>query len=397
MKRSNWAIFLTAIILMSSNVTSGTVFAESSPLEATSSDPLLPPFLNGELTPFRKSVLRESLDQLNQQAETLLKNKQDDQAFQVWYRELRLRKYLGVEEEIQSLARVGKIAWERNRVQDIKIITKRLEAIQRELETKKQITSERLLLFLQAYQTVHSIDDLLAINLLRLDLAQKAQNTQAEEESLEVIGKVYLAKFDYPKAAEIYESVLKKAQSASNSLKEEEYLQKLADIYDQNSQPQKAIVSKEQLLKTYTQKQEFNLLIGLTISLGRDYESLKNYQKASENYQNAFKLAWPLEYFSLADEALTALAELYSKNQQSDYALSIYRSLIEVQHSSYNYYGLMQTYNKIGDIYLNNKEYSLALNSFQEGLTIAKSLKHQVDLFENKINKVQEASNQNRS
>jgi len=54
---------------------------------------------------------------------------------------------------------------------------------------------------------------------------------------------------------------------------------------------------------------------------------------------------------------------------------------------------LMQTYNKIGDIYVNNKQYTIALNYFQEGLKLAQTLKYQVDFFEDKIKKVQDNKN----
>jgi len=389
MKSSNLAICLLTVFIFSPSLFREPVLAQS--VDSNTRDPLLPPFLNGELTPFRQRMLRESLDQLNKQAETLLKNKQPDQAFALWYREIKLRHYLGTKEEIQSLGRVGKIAWDNNRSQDIKIIISKLQEVQENLGTQKQLTPENLTLLLQAYQNVHSLDDLLVIQQMRLKLVEK--NSPAEEEILEGIGEVYLAKFDYTQAAQIYESLVQNVESRSETLKESEYLAKLADIYEQNNQPQNAIINKEKLINTYTTNKQYDLLVNLLISIGHDYEELKNYPKASENYQNAFKLAWSLEYLGSSEEALTDLANLYSKNQQFDYALTTYNSLIAVQKKSYNYYGLMQTYNKIGDIYVNNKQYTIALNYFQEGLKLAQTLKYQVDFFEDKIKKVQDNKN----
>jgi tetratricopeptide (TPR) repeat protein len=386
MKYLNWTIL--AILLMAPVLSSKSTLAEPTPLKLNANDPLLPPMLDGKLTPFRERLLRESCEKLNQQAQILLNKAQADKAFTLWYRELNLRHYLGIKEEIESLGRVGKIAWDNNRPNDIKIITKKLQSIQADLENNKQINLQTLDLLFNAFQNVHSLDDLLLVQQRKLDLVEK--DSLAQEADLEATAKIYLAKFDFPEAAKIYEILLKKVQSRSDSVKEAEYLQKLTEIYDQQSQPTSSIVNKERLAIIYGQKQQFNLLVSLLISIGNDYRSLKDYPRAVENYQKAFNLAWSLKYLGFAEEALGNIADLYAQNKQFDYALSAYRSLIVIQKKSYNYYGLMQSYDKMGDIYFANQNYNLALDCYKNSLKFAQSLKYQTDVLIKKIQKTQQ-------
>ncbi len=393
MKYLNWSVL--AILLMVPVLFLKSAVAEPSHLESNISDPLLPPMLDGKLTPFRERLLGESCQRLDQQAQDLLKKGQPDKAFELWYREINLRHYLGLKEEIESLGRIGKIAWDNNRTVDIKIITKKLKSIQTNLETKKQINLETLDLLFNAFENLHSLDDLLLIQQRKLDLIEK--NSLLEEAALESTAKIYLDKFDYPDAAKIYEILLKKVQSRSDSVKEAEYLTKLSEIYDQDSQPNSSIVNKERLVNIYSQSGQTNLLVSLLISLGNDYKSLKDYPKANENYQKAFNLAWSLKYLGFSEEALTDIADLYVQTKQFYYALSAYRSLIVVQRKSYNYYGLMQTYNKMGDIYFDNQNYNSALDCFKNSLKFARSLKYQTDEYAKKIQKTQKMIDQKRS
>ena len=91
---------------------------------------------------------------------------------------------------------------------------------------------------------------------------------------------------------------------------------------------------------------------------------------------------------------MNKLAKLYRDNDQKDYALRIYNELIKVQQQSYNYYGLMQAYDLIGQIYLEEKNYQQALSYFKQALTIAGTLKYQEDYFYSQIQKVNEQMRQ---
>jgi tetratricopeptide (TPR) repeat protein len=396
-KRAN-LIFLFTILTVKFTehcLNPNAVYAQSyppNPLEIQTLDPLLPS-IKRELRPFERSLLRDELDKLNAQANAQLQVGNDEQAFTIWYRELRLRRALGTLEEIQALGRVGGIAWEKTRTQDVRIINNRLIVIQQETEAKKTLNPELLTAFAQAYQQIHSLNDSLDIYQKILANARTEKDKVAEEESLNTLGQLYLAKFDYADAAVVYEELLNIAQAQNNAFNEGIYLQQLANIYTQAIQPGNAVKIKERLAENYLRNKKLTLLTNLKIALGSDYQALKQPEQANQNYQEAFSLAWSLQQFGAAAEALKKLADLYKAYEQDDYALKIYQELITVEQQSYNYYGQMQAYDQMGQIYLKQKNYSQALSAFQKGLEIARFLKYDEGYFQGQIEQV----NQQRS
>ena len=342
------------------------------PLEIPLEDPLLPS---------EKRKLRQKLDQLNAEAQAELEDGNDELAFEIWYRELRVRRVLGRLEEISALGRVGEIAWNRTRTEDVQIISKRLTTLQELSEKEDTLSPELLMALADAYEKLHALDDSLGIYNRVLNNARKAQDPIAEEKALKRLGELYLAKFDYPQAAPIYEELLARAQATSNTLEEGVYLQILAEIYSRSLQPKNASGIKEKLAENYLLNQKIELIPPLKISIGQDYEALDKPEMASQNYQEAYSLAWSLQLFGAAGEALTQLGKLYQSYEQDDYALQIYQNLIQVEQLSYNYYGLMRTYEKIGQIYLENQQYEQALAFFEQGLILAQSLNYKQDDF----------------
>ncbi|WP_267382893.1 tetratricopeptide repeat protein [Cyanobacterium sp. uoEpiScrs1] len=353
---------------------------ELNPLATITEDPLLPS-VPRPLTPFEQRKLREELNTLNTEAQTQLHMGNDNIAFEIWYRELRLRRVLGRLEEIESLGRVGEIAWNRTRTKDVRVINKRLITLQ-ELSEKEDTLSPALLRRLaDAYKKLHALDNSLIIYQKVLNNARQDNDFIAEESAIKKLGQLYLSKFDYPKAAPIYEDLLKRSQTRKNTLEEGVYLQILAKIYSRSLQPQNAAKIKEKLVKNYLLSQELKLIPPLKIAIGKDYEALGEPEIASKNYQEAYSLAWSFQLFGAAAEALTKLGQLYQNYDQNDYALQIYKNLIQVEQLSYNYYGLMKAYERIGHIYMVNQQYELALGFFRKGLIIAQAINYKQNNF----------------
>ncbi|MFM7580549.1 MAG: tetratricopeptide repeat protein, partial [Microcystaceae cyanobacterium] len=168
------------------------------------------------------------------------------------------------------------------------------------------------------------------------------------------------------------------------------YLQKLARIYQQAAEPENAVRIKEQLVQRHIKDQKLDLVADLKIALGDDYEKLKQSEKASQNYQSAYSIAWSLQQFGAAGLALKKLANLYQTYQQPNYALQIYQKLLRVEQQSYNYYGLMKTYEQIAQLYRTAKQYDPALVAYQQALALARSLQYteQETYFLNQIQAV---------
>ncbi|AFZ20734.1 tetratricopeptide repeat protein [Allocoleopsis franciscana] len=363
------------------------------PLEITKPDPLLPRLpKRGTLSPEAQSRLRTAIDELDAQAVALYQEKKVDEAFDVWYRGLRLRRALGRVEEVQALGRVGEIAWQNTRKFDTQVITRRLQEIQKEAEDQKALNLELLRTLGQAYQQVRFPEP--AVKVYQQILAQERQqgDTQAQETTLKTLAQLNMDWFNYPQAAAIYEELLTQAQSRGDRVNELAYLEQLVYIYNKSQQPENALRMKQKLAVTYPPTDP--RVPALKIAIATDYEALNQPDPASQNYQDAYKLAWALRQWAYASEALQKLAALYHSHNQSDSALQVYDVLLKTQQQSYNFYGLMNTYDKMGQIYLEQKKYSQALDVFQRGMQLAKSLQYQENYFAEQIERVSRQSSQ---
>ncbi|MGK7938463.1 MAG: tetratricopeptide repeat protein [Xenococcaceae cyanobacterium] len=378
------------------------------PLEIIEPDPLLPPpEIDRPLTSLEKRLIRETNTVLNNQAQSELAAGNKDEAFALWYRELRLQRALGITEEITALGRVGEIAWQQNLSQELNIISDRLLVIQQEITTEDTIDIQLLKSLGQAYQQVRDLDHAVIIYQQILQNNQQEDNFLEEQKNLETLGELYLAQFAYIQAANIYEELLKSVQNEqsqtalndneytytsqtdTNSLREENYLNQLVEIYTRLPQPDKSIEIKQKLLKKYLDEQKTEQLAALKISLAKDYQNLKQPKKAQTYYEEAFSLAWSLQQLAIAEESLKKLALLYQDYQQPNAALEIYQQLIKVHQKAYSYYNLMNTYSQIGQIYEQLNDNQQALNAYKKGLELAQSLNYRIEYFQEKIKQLE--------
>jgi tetratricopeptide (TPR) repeat protein len=358
----------------------------ANPLEITTPDILLPknqPLNEQEILQFKAS-----LDELNSQATTQLRSGNKLAAYDLWHRELRLRRQLGALEELAALARVGGIAWEDNQKAEVQLITKRLQAIQQQAQTQVPLDLALLQSLGQAYQQVRVLAPAINVYQLILTSSQQQQNQPKVVEARNALAELYLDWFDYPKAAENYEELLKLSQQQVDVGNQLIYLQRLADIYTKAKQPENAIRIKQQLIEIYLKQQTVDKLPALKMAIASDYEAINQPDKASQNYQEAYQLAISQQHFADASAALDKLGALYYSHNQPDAALQIYETLLEVEKQSYDFYGLMNTYDHIGQIYLAQRNLDLAKAAFQAGLDLATSLKYQENYFSSQIERV---------
>ena len=356
------------------------------PLEITTPDLLLPrnqPLNEQELLQFKAS-----LDQLNSQATTQLRSGNKLAAYDIWHRELRLRRQLGALEEVAALARVGGIAWEDNQKAEVKLITQRLQAIQQQAQNQVPVDLALLQSLGQAYQQVRVIAPAIDVYQQILTSSQQQQNQPKVVETLNSLAELYLDWFDYPKAAENYEQLLKLSQQQVDVRNQLIYLQQLADIYDKAKQPANSIRIKQQLIEIYLKQQTVDKLPPVKIAIASDYEAINKPDEASQNYQEAYQIAVSQQHFADAGAALNKLGALYYSHNHPDAALQIYQTLLEVEQQSYDFYGLMNTYDHIGQIYLAQRNFDQAKAAFQQGLDLANSLKYQENYFASQIERV---------
>ncbi len=370
-----------------------------SPLEINPPDPLLPPSAKKQpLTPEEQTTLATELDKLDQAALVTLQAGDRDTAFEIWFRELRLRRYLGNLAEIQALAKVGAIAYNESAHAETHYITARLQAIQKQLSTNKSGDLDLWRSLGDAYAQVREPKLALEADQQVLTLVRQEQDKQGEVETLNKIAELHLSWFDYTQAAATYQELLKLDQIQSDQTQTLTYLKQLAYIYTQAKLPETANQVWEKLVKIHSDSGNLGLVPPCKLAIAANYESLaqKNPEllvKALNTYQDAFTIAWEQQEYDYASDALNKLITIYRLQKQMDSALTTSQILLETEKLAHNHYGLMETYDQIGDIYLAQKDYSQALSYFQQGLGIAQELKYNETHFNQKIAKLRSQRN----
>lgn len=370
----------------------------SNPLELKTPDPLLPGGLNRPLSEAEKQTLRAALDQLNNEASAKLSSGDTLGAFNIWNRELRLRRALGLLEEVQALGRVGNIAWVQNQSVQLRFITNRLSAIQAQLQQplKNQVTlperSQILPALGIAFQQVRSPGLALNVYQQMLTEARSRQDAAAELNLLNTIGQLHLSWFDYPKAIATYTELLNLAKSRNDAANVELNLVQLAYVHEQANQPAQAATFQQQLIDRYqTNPQQALFVAPLKIRQADNFTASKQLDAAERTYREAFEVAQPLGQLAYASDALQKLGALYRSNNRLDAALQVYEYLASVQQQAYDSFGVMEAYDQIGQIQLQRKAATEATNAFRQGLEIANRLnfKDRVDYFTEQIQKIQ--------
>ena len=365
-----------------------------SPLEITTPDPLLPNLANKrELTPVELQKLKTDLDELNQEAQKILQGEDNKKAFEIWNRELRLRRFLGLLAEVEALSRVGEISVNENEREEVQYISQRLQVIQSDMLKQKSTDLQLWKSLANAYQKLRLYKLAISAYEQILILGKQQQDSFAEIETLKNIGELHLSWFDYNQAANVYQKLLNLAINQGDKTNELVYLQQLAYIYTQGKQHQLAIDILNKLVEISTNEQNLTQIPTLKLAIAANYEFLAkenpNFrQQAFDNYQEAYTIAWKLEQYARAGEALNKLIALYRSQKQITAALETSQILIETETLANNFYGLMSAYNQIGNLYLERREYAKALTAFEKGLKIAQELKYQESYFTKQIEKL---------
>lgn len=364
------------------------------PLELTEPDPLLPGGLKRPLSEAERQRLRPALDQLNEQATAQLRSSNTIEAFNLWNRELRLRRALGFLEEVRALGRVGDQAWKQNLPTQVRPITLRLQAIQKQLQAPLKNQgglSERAQVLPAlgiAYQQVRSPGLALSVYQQILSEARQRKDTLAEVNLLNSIGQLHLSWFDYPNAIATYTELLNLSKSRNDQPNTLLNLVQLAYTHEQAKQPAQAAVYQRQVIETYQKNQQPEPIPALKIKLADQYAASGQLDLAEKTYQDAFELAQPLFQLAYASDALQKLGRLYRSNNRLESALQVYEYLASVQQQAYDVYGVMDAYDQIGQLQLQRKAYPEAIAAFRQGLEVATQLNYRTEYFNEQIQKI---------
>ena len=370
------------------NLESPDIFSPN-PLESTEPDPLLPnPPSSGILTGEKREELSQELDQLNIEATALLGAGETTKAFETWNRELRLRRYLGKAEELAALSRVAEIAWNNTQKLQVQWITKRLEILQPEIQEEEPPNLELLQALGSAFNIVRAKDPAVEVYQQVIVEARKQEDVATLKQALTAIGEIHLNWLDYDNAAIAYEELLEVQQQSDLEISEIDTtnpavngnfekvntLEQLAFIYNQGGKPLQAIIAKERLVDFYEGQQNIAEVPEIKISIGEDYEELGRLNLASQYYQEAYNIAQSIQQFLVASDALENLAALYLSQDEKEAAIEIYKVQLLMDQQFVNVYGMMETYDRMGQVYAQLKAFGLAISSFQRGLELSRQL-----------------------
>jgi tetratricopeptide (TPR) repeat protein len=166
------------------------------------------------------------------------------------------------------------------------------------------------------------------------------------------------------------------------------YLERLAFMYDQLQRPSDAIRIKQSLVAYYQAIADIPETTALYIALGNDFTATDEVASAEQSYVSAYALAWEAKQFYRAGEAIDRLAELYDREARYDDALKTYRIAIDIDAISNDRYGLMVTYDTIGQLYQRLNAYAQALDAYQRGLEVAQQISSRTSYFQFQIDTV---------
>jgi tetratricopeptide (TPR) repeat protein len=365
------------------------------PLELRTPDPLLPRTdRRRRLTDAERAALSVALEQLNTAAAAKLQAGDRVGAFEIWYRELRLRRYIGPLSEVQALGRVGAISWQQNSRPDVQIITNRLQIIQQEVQKQPRVELDLLRSLATAYQQVNAPQLAVGVYEQILAVARSQPDATTVEATLLTLAEMNMSYFDYIKAADNYRELLRLAEERSDRVKQIAYLKQLAYIYDQGKQYQMAIKTKQQLIELSLNEQDLIQVGELQLSIGTNYEALGLLEQAAQNYQEAYISAYKREMFNRAAEALQKMANLFQSNNQTQQALSVYQILVSVNALAKDAYGMMNAYDQMGKLFLSLNDLNQAIDAFQKGLEIARQLQYREAYFSQQIEQVNQLAPQ---
>lgn len=373
----SWLLILTIIFI------SDPIFAQgrrNNPINQNVRDELLPRRTNN-LTQEEREELRIALEELSQEAKNQWELGNNDEAFEIWYRQIRLTRFLGVREEIEIIDEVGAIAWERGRGDDVNFLSERLSVLEGENTTDNRLNPQFLPYFLDAYETLRDVDSLLSLRSQLLRVAREENNEEEIKTNLKSLGGLYVSKFDYFSAKPIYEELLTLAREERDFIAESNYLRRLSQINGAILEPENAVDYKKQLIANYVRNNNLRAVALVEISIGDDYRLLDNPEDAAAFYQEAFNTAWSQEQFAIATDALKRLGNLYQEYDQLDSALVIYDELIKLQQQAYDYFGLMETHENIGLIHQEKQNIPQARDSLMRALQIAQEINYRQEYY----------------
>lgn len=353
-------------------------------------DPLLPdPPVARPLSPLERSALERELNQLDQQATDLLEAGNTGDAFDLWLREVRLRRLLGLEAELAALQRVGQRAWDEGQTLTIQLLTARLDAIRNGLLEESPLNLEYLEETAQTYEILGDPERAIALYQELADIALTAEDLTTYQAFLEATARVQRGWFYFTEATQTYEQL---AQLATEPDQIVQFLEAAADQAIQAERYQQALDLQMRLLAQYQASTDWAERIPqLRLGIAETYLALGQPEEAGTTYQRAYQEAIVLQQFEQAISAIEGLVGIYRDRNRYEEVIYLYRQQLLVARQAYDAYRILETYDGLGQTYEALNQPQAALSAFREGLVMAEHLNHRVAYFIAQVDRLSDA------
>lgn len=363
------------------------------PLTDDPRDPLLPtPTVDRPLSPLELLALEQALDQLAREAETLAETEDSEAAQELWMREVRLRRLLGLDAELEAIDRVAQWLRDRSATQALQLLSLRLDQITPSLDLAHHEDREQLERITAIYATLGSVET--AAN-LRRSLANAALDrgdTQEHQAQLEALALLYAEWFYFPEAAATYGELVALVADHGAAHQQDDVIRFLVGQIENLDFAQKfeaALMAQQQLLERYrAEETRWNQVAGLQYAMAQNHLRLGDLESASRQYQVAYTNAIEGEQFEIAAQTLRGLADLYRQLEQWPDVDYLYQQLLAVERQALDAYGLMDTFDHLGQLYEQTDNPVGALQAYTEGLALAQQLHHRQDYFTEQIQRL---------
>ena len=355
------------------------------PLTVEPRDPLLPTtVVDRPLSPLELYAVELELFKMDAQARELMLVNQPDAAFELWMREVQLRRLFGLDAELEALNRIGQQAWNSQRSQEVRLMSVRLERI---WEAEKATAD------LERVETIATIAQILRMRDTSTEIYQQLINmTAADPEAQQGWGVIlaghYLQWFDFDNAAQLYTQLAASAKAEGNTLEHTQYLRDLIYSYQQAKDYAQALPAQTELLRLYRATGQNDREPPLEIDMARNFRALSIYPQALEYYNLAYVTAQSLQLYGHVTTVLKDLGDLYAEQGLTNEALTMYNLLVRAEQQAYNQHGILEAYDRLGQLYLSIGDTENALVAFRAGVAFAESLQYRESYFRGEVAKL---------
>ena len=355
------------------------------PLEAEPRDPLVPTTeVERPLSPLELYYIELELFKLDEQARSLLLAQQPDAAFELWMREVQLRRLFGLDAELEALNRIGQQAWNEQRSQEIRLIAVRLERI---WEAEKATASLELVETIAAIaQTLRMRDT--STEIYQQLIAMTATEPASQQGWVVILASHYLQWFDFDNAAQLYTQLVDRAELQGNTVEHTQYLKDLIYSYQQAKAYGQALPAQSELLRLYRATGQNDREPPLEIAMARNFRAIDGYAQALNYYNLAYVTAQSLQLYGHVSTVLKDLGALYAEQGLTNEALTMYNLLVRAEQQAYNQHGILEAYDRLGQLYLSIDDPANALIAFRAGLAFAESLQYREAYFRGEVAKL---------